>query len=125
MNHQVVKLSDYDIYQLSQGRIFIGPSNTKSSIGYLELNPHQQLDKHNRPAPEELIQIKGNSTMVLFDQEDNPQNIILNQGGYLKIPAHIFHIHSNLNNRKSLTLWKFEGDITNIINHIKSNFPKL
>jgi len=113
---KIFKLSDCEIKDLPQGRIFLGPSSEEISFGYLELNPNQALSKHNRPVDEELIQINGESVITLFPEE---KKITLNKGDYIKIPANKFHIHENKSSEKCLTLWKFEGDITEIINSIK------
>jgi len=43
----------------------------------------------------------------------------------LEIPAGQFHIYSNPTNNKSITIWKFEGDITGLIEDIRDNFKKI
>lgn len=117
------KYEECEIFKLPEGRIFIGPSNEDISFGYLELDSNQKLSKHNRPVDEELIQIEGETIITLFE-DDNPKEIILKKGDYIKIPAKTFHIHENRSSSKSLTLWKFEGDIREIINNITSSYPK-
>jgi len=117
------RFGECDAFKLPEGRIFIGPSDKKLSFGYLELASTKKLAKHNRPVDEELIQIEGESVMVLFDDKDSKE-IVLKKGDYLKIPANQFHIHENRSSSKSLTLWKFEGDIHEIIQNIKNSYPK-
>ena len=117
------KYEECEIFKLPEGRIFIGPSNEKISFGYLELNPNNKLNKHNRTVDEELIQIEGESIITLFN-DNNSKEIILKKGDYIKIPANQFHIHENRSSTKSLTLWKFEGDIQDIIDNIINSFPK-
>lgn len=113
-----------DIYELPEGRIHIGKSDEKISLGYLELYPSKKLQKHNRPVNEELVQIKGESVITLFNNH-SVEEIKLTQGDYLKIPAKKFHIHENRSSDKSLTLWKFEGDIREIINNIINSRKKI
>jgi len=124
MQEKPLKLEDCECYELDQGRIFIGPSNEKQSIGYLELNPNQQLTKHNRPVDEELIQIEGTSVVRIF-RSNSIEEVILLSGTTTKIPANKYHIHCNRTNKKSLTFWRFNGDITKIIEEIKKNNKKL
>lgn len=124
MQEKILKLEDCECYELPQGRIFIGPSNEKSSIGYLELNPNQQLTKHNRPVDEELIGIEGTSVVRIF-KSHSEEEVILLPGTATKIPANKYHIHYNRTSKKSLTFWRFNGDITEIIEEIKKNNKKI
>lgn len=118
------KIEDCEIYESSECRIFIGPSTKESSIGFLELNPRKKLSRHSRPVDEELVQIEGISTMTLFSSH-SVEEITLKKGDYLKIPANKPHIHENRSSGKSLTLWKFEGDITEVIEKIISASKKI
>ena len=114
-----MNLNDCGCYELPQGKIYIGRSDNKLSVGYLELEPHTELDRHSRPVDEELTQIDGVSVIVLDDKE-----IILRKGEKLIIPANVKHIHENRSDEKSLTFWSFEGDITNIINKIRNKYSR-
>ncbi len=107
---------NYEAYQIPQGIMTIIQSNKELSVGLLELNPNQKLTKHNRPVNEELLQLTG-TTEIIKDNE----TIILQPGDRLKIPAEEYHIHSNPSHKTSVTLWKFKGDITEIINNIRRN----
>jgi quercetin dioxygenase-like cupin family protein len=104
--------------KLSQGAIYLGPSDQKRSVGYLELNPHSSLSLHNRPAQEQLTQIKGQCNIVIFNNNKGETNI-LKQGNIITISPSIWHIHTNPYNEISLTYWDFDGDIRKIINDIK------
>ncbi len=107
-----------EIYELAQGKIGIFHSDKNLSFGFLELENKQKLDKHSRPVNEELIQIYGTSKIFLFENNET-KSIILNKGEKTLIPANIEHIHANELNDISITFWKFEGDITKIINNIR------
>lgn len=111
-----------EIYQLPQGKITINSCDKNSSIGLLELDPNQALEKHNKPVDEELVQIQGSCVMRLFNDDKLTKEVILNEGDKLIIPANQFHIHSNSFNEKSLTSWKFEGDIVDVIENIRNSF---
>ncbi len=113
------------IYQTKQGKITICCSDKNLSIGLLELNPRNVLLKHNRPVIEELVQVCGSSIIKLFENGKIEKKIILNNGDKIKISANQYHIHSNPTNKESITLWKFEGDITKIIKDIEENNKKI
>lgn len=112
-----------EIYKLPQGKIIVSFSDKNLSIGLLELDSYQELEKHNRPVNEELVQISGSCLIKLYNNE-LVEEVILNEGEKLVIPANQFHIHSNPSNNKSITLWKFEGNIVDIIKNIKKNYSK-
>lgn len=114
-----------EIYELPQGKITIGFCDENLSIGLLELNPNQELSKHNRPVAEELVQIHGTCVMKLFDGDKLVKEVSLNEGEKLEVPANQFHIHSNPTNKKSITLWKFEGNIAGVIENVRDNFKKI
>ena len=105
--------------EIPQGALYLGPSNKKQSVGYLELKPHTSLTLHNRPAKEKLTQIKGSCIMVIYWAKPRKM-ITLEKGNTLLIePARTWHIHSNPFDRISLTHWDFDGDITKIIKEIR------
>lgn len=108
-----------EILKIPEGRIIIGFSDKSLSIGLLELNPGKELSKHNRPVKEELVQIKGNCLIKILDGD----KINLIEGKKLEIPARQFHIHSNPTPEKTLTLWKFQGDISEVIRKIREKSP--
>lgn len=105
--------------KLEQGFIYLGPSNKKQSVGYLELNPKTSLTLHNRPAIEKLTQVKNKGQIVSYENESG-KIITLNEGDSYSIsPAGTWHIHTNPFETVSLTYWDFEGDITEIIEAIR------
>mgnify|MGYP001588871260 CR=1 FL=1 len=114
-----------EIYELPQGKITISFCDKNLSIGLLELSPNQALEKHNRPVDEELVQIHGSCVMKLFDGDKLVKEVPLNEGEKLEIPANQFHVHSNPTNGKSITLWKFEGNIVDVIENIRNSFKKI
>ncbi|MDO8611017.1 MAG: hypothetical protein Q7R95_10860 [bacterium] len=105
---------------LPQGAIYLGSSDEKKSVGYLELNPHTSLNIHNRPAIENLTQIKGKSNMVIYN-ENKSETFLLHQGSKLKIKPEKWHIHVNPYNEVSLTYWDFDGDIRKIIDNVRKS----
>jgi len=110
--------------KIAQGFIYLGPSNERQSVGYLELNPKTSLTLHTRPAVEKLTQVKGKCDMIVFDGGNKPVNVggrivLLNEEGKLVMKPDTLHIHSNPYDEKSLTYWDFDGDIREIIEAIR------
>lgn len=114
-----------EIYRLAQGLIAITHYDRNLSVGVLELEPKQELSRHNRPVDEELVQIYGSSTMKIFEGDNLIKDIVLKKGERVVIPANQYHIHSNPTGEKSITLWKFEGDIVEVIENIRKGCKKV
>lgn len=109
-----------ETHQIQEGELIICHSDKDSSCGFLKLNGNQELEKHNRPVDEELVQLSGKSTIKLFNDRDMTKEIELTKGSKFTVPANQYHIHSNNNDIESITLWNFEGDIVNIIEKIRN-----
>ncbi len=120
MKYNFLDISKFEAITLSEGTIFLGPSDSKQSIGFLRLLPHSALAKHNRPVAEWLVQVEGESTIVLYEEDIEIQKVQLKRGNTLLISANQFHQHINISNEESLTSWRFNGDIINIIDAIKN-----
>ena len=116
-----IKPENCEAKTLPQGIIYLGPSTLKQSIGFLKLLPGKQLAKHNRPVDEKLKQIKGSCVTELYDGNKLIQEVTLEEGDELIIPANQYHIHKNPFKNESLTYWQFDGDITEIIKSIKKS----
>ncbi|MCD6229948.1 MAG: hypothetical protein J7K00_04035 [Candidatus Diapherotrites archaeon] len=112
---------EFEKYNIAQGSIMIAFSDEKLSVGTLELDPKQELSKHNRPVPKSLFQLTGKCVMKLFEENEAVKEVVLNEGESIDIPPHKFHIHANPFDEVSVTFWKASGDITGIINSIREN----
>ena len=115
----------FEIYQLPQGKIVINYSDKNLSIGLLQLNSHQALVKHNRPVIEQLVQVAGICVMKLFEGEKMVKEVTLHENEILTIPAHQYHMHTNPTDEISITMWKFEGDIREVLDKIRESNPKI
>ena len=115
----------FEIYKLPQGKIVISYSDKHLSIGLLQLKPHHELTKHNRPVTEQLVQVEGTCIMKLFEGDTLVQEVTLHENEALTIPAHQYHMHTNPTNNISVTLWKFEGDIAEVLTIIRNTNPKI
>jgi quercetin dioxygenase-like cupin family protein len=112
---------NFEKYNLEQGNIMIAFSDKNISVGTLEIKPKMELTKHNRPVLESLFQLKGKCLMKLFNEDNSIKEIILNEGDSIDIPTYKYHIHSNPFNETSITFWKANGDITEIIDNIRKS----
>ena len=110
-----------EIYEIPQGKIVVAHSGKKLSVGLLVLKSNQELDKHKRPVMEQLTQIKGKCKIRLMEGEELVDQVILKEGDQLEIPSSQFHVHSNPFDEESVTLWKFEGNIAEVIDGIRKN----
>lgn len=106
--------------QLPEGTIYICESDSMHSVGFLRLNPNQKLAKHNRPVEEWLVQIEGASVVILYKDDKIDDEIRLKRGDSLRIPENQYHQHTNPENQECLTSWHFDGDITKVIEVLRS-----
>lgn len=104
----------FEIIKFSHGELVIAKSGKNFSTGLLHLRPKSSLEKHNRPVDEQLVQIYEASVIKLYDGEGY-QEVELKEGDDLLIPANQYHMHTNPTDSDSITAWRFDGDITEII----------
>ncbi|MCH7951325.1 hypothetical protein IH980_01120 [Patescibacteria group bacterium] len=70
---------------------------------------------------EKLTQVKGKCDMIVY-KDSKGEIITLNEGDTLTIePAGTYHIHNNPYDEASLTYWDFDGDITHLIEQLRSS----
>jgi quercetin dioxygenase-like cupin family protein len=101
-------------------------SDENLTTGVMEIPAGAELPKHNRPkAFENLIQVSGKCLMKVFYDTDNVIEHILEVGDSLRMEKGQYHIHSNPYSETSYTLFKAEGDITEIMKVLRSNFTRL
>ncbi len=102
-------------------------SDENFTTGVMYLPPHSELPKHNRPkAFENLKQIAGKCNMTIFDPEgDGSFDKLLSPGDELRMEKGQFHIHANPFEEKSYTLFKAEGDITEVMRALRENFMRI
>jgi quercetin dioxygenase-like cupin family protein len=107
--------------KIPQGEIMIAFSDENLSVGTLEINPNQELSKHDRPVLESLFQLRGKCMIKLFGEDGSVKEMVLGEGESMDIPPKSQHMHTNPFDEVSLTFWKASGDITEIINKIREN----
>lgn len=116
-----------EIYELENGnaKFYFSHSDNEFTTGVLVLRPGVTLSKHNRPlAVENLTQISGKCLMTLFNENNESKEIELTIGEGLRMPKGQWHIHANPYEEVSVTLFKAEGDISEIMNNIRHSNKK-
>lgn len=109
-----------------KSRFYFSHSDECYTTGVLVLQPGASLAKHNRPqAVENLTQISGKCLMTLYDAQDKPTEIELNPGEGVKMPKGQWHIHANPYDQVSITAFKADGDILDIMKAIREGNEKL
>lgn len=110
----------FEVLKFEKGKLVISKTDKDFSTGMLHLMPGASLEKHNRPVDEQLVQVRGKCVMRLYDGEKF-EEVELNEGDDLLIPAKKFHMHTNPFDTDSVTAWRFDGDITKVIKGQRKN----
>lgn len=90
--------------------------------------PGSELPKHNRPkAFENLKQIAGKCKITVFDLENENESYekVLDPEDEIRMEKGQYHIHANSFDEKSFTLFKAEGDITDIVQALRESFERV
>lgn len=111
----------------NQVRFCFSHTGSDFTTGVMVLQPGAELPKHNRPlAFENLLQLHGNCKMILLDEAGAEQTIHeLKPGDILNMDKGQWHIHSNPGGELSYTLFKADGDITEILANLRSTFKQV
>lgn len=113
-------LQQSEAITLPEATIYILHADKTKSLGFLRLQPNSELNRHNRPVEEWLVQVEGTSIINLYEDNKLIRQVVLNRGDNLKIPANQYHQHANQTDDESLTSWHFDGDIMSIIEQLRS-----
>lgn len=113
-----------EAYNLPEGVITVSYCDKDLSIGTLTLEPGKELERHNRPVKEELLQIKGKGGLRIFEDGES-REVIFEEGDTFEIPANKDHQHINPSGEESVVMWKFEGDIAEIVQDIRDKFEEV
>ena len=102
-----------------KARFYFSHSDKNVTTGVLVMEPGKALVKHNRPcAIENLTQVYGKCLMTLFDDDNKTKEYELVIGEGVKMPKGQWHIHANPYDEISITIFKADGDIVDIVKHI-------
>ncbi len=120
-------MTPFEIWRDPKTRVifYFSHSDENLTTGVMEIPPETELPKHNRPmAYENLVQISGKCNMKVFAEEKVSEKV-LKVGDKLRMEKGQFHIHSNPFKETSYTLFKAEGDITEIMAILRENFERI
>jgi quercetin dioxygenase-like cupin family protein len=108
-------------------RFCFSHSDGQFTTGVMILKSNAELPKHNRPlAFENLLQVSGVSMMSLLDEDGELQNSYeLRPGTALRMEKGQWHIHANPFEEESVTLFKAEGDITDVIKKLEATYTQI
>ena len=121
-------MKQIETYESQDGgvRFYFSHSDKNFTTGVMVIRPHYELPKHNRPfAIENLVQISGESIIKLFSDETNYTEHLLKPSDNLQIPLGQYHIHANTTDIESATLFKAVGDITVVMDNIRSGYKPI
>lgn len=109
-----------------KARFYFSHSDNNLTTGVLVLQPRSALPKHNRPhAIENLTQICGKCLMTLFDDNSELKEIEITVGEGIKMPKAQWHIHANPYKEVSITLFIAQGNILDIMKHLRETNTKI
>lgn len=117
-----------EIYESPDGssRFYFSWSDDKLTTGVLVLQPGAALPKHQRPhAIENDVQVIGKCLMTIFDGKDNKKEVEILEGEGVRIPKGQWHIHGNPYDTVSVTLFKAEGDILEVMRLLRETYKKV
>jgi hypothetical protein len=109
----VLDIAKSEAIRVTGGTVYVCHSDEKLSVGFLRLEPHESLAKHNRPIKEWLV-VEGVSVVNLYDNNELVEAATLKRGDSL-LTAKQFRQHTNAGDAELLTSWHFDGDITEVI----------
>ncbi|HUB94255.1 MAG TPA: hypothetical protein VMB52_07175 [Verrucomicrobiae bacterium] len=110
-----------------EARFCFAHVGTDFSTGVLLLKSGAELPKHHRPlAYENLFQIEGRSQVILLSEEGSVEATHdLTPGTSLQMKKGQWHIHSNPFPEPSVTQFKADGDITEIVEQMRHKYTKI
>lgn len=121
-------MSAFEVWQDPATKVifYFSHSDENFTTGVMIIPPGAELPKHNRPkAFENLVQVSGTCLMKLFDEDGEATDHVLEVGSTLRMEKGQFHIHSNPYDEASATLFKAEGDITEVVKVVRETFERV
>lgn len=105
-------------------RFYFSHSDKEFTTGTLVLKPDTELTRHNRPlAFENLVQVSGTCQLTLTSEAGEVEaSYDLRPGMAIRMKKGQWHIHANPFEEESVTLFKAEGDITEIVETMRHKY---
>lgn len=121
-------MSAFEVWRDSSTSVvfYFSHSDETFTTGVMLIPPDSALPKHNRPlAYENLIQLSGKCKITVFDTQDHGTDHILSVDDSFRMEKGQYHIHANPFDEPSLTFFKAEGDITEIVKVLRESFERV
>jgi quercetin dioxygenase-like cupin family protein len=116
----------FEIWEDPKGvaRFHFAHTGKDFTTGVLTLKPDAELPRHNRPnAEENLLQISGVCQITLYSEDGDLQaSYKLYPGMHLKMKKGQWHVHANPFEEESVTQFKAEGDIREVVAKMRDTF---
>ena len=125
----MAKVSAFEVWESPDGqaRFCFSHSDGVFTTGVLILQPGCELPKHNRPlAVESLVQLSGRSTIKLLDDDgilDSERTLLPADG--IAMEKGQWHIHANPFDVESTTMFKADGNITDIVAELRRTYTEI
>ena len=105
-------------------RFCFSHTDEHQTSGVMILAPHTELPQHNRPlAFENLLQVSGTCSMRLVEESGHLQTEYeLKPGAGLRMEKGQWHIHANASDEPSVTMFKAEGNIEEVMAKLRQTF---
>ena len=121
-------MSPFEVWKdVNTGVVFyFSHSDAQLTTGVMMIPAGTSLPKHNRPyAYENLVQVSGKCLITVFDSSDKPTEHELDGATTLRMDKGQYHIHANPYEEPSYTLFKAEGDITEVMKVLRATFERI
>ena len=111
-------------FELDLGKVSIAFSDKNLTVGVFEVKAGHGLPHKCDQARQSLLQLKGKCLLKFYEKEGGqPKEVVLKAGDSFEIPAGAFHEFQAAFKEDSFTLWKAEGDVTDMVDRLRGNNP--
>ena len=119
----------FEIWEDPSGhaRFYFSYISPEFTTGTLVLKPDTELPRHHRElAFDNLVQVSGTCQLTLTnDAGDIEASYELRPGTAIRLPKGQWHIHANPYEEESVTLFKAEGDATEMVQMMHHKYTKI
>lgn len=113
-----------DAYEFDGGNLAISELTDVRSSGALTLYAGGSTDRYTRHVSEQLLQVSGSVTLRLF-YDEGPEDVTLEEGDHYVVPAGLEHQFSNDSDDASVTLWRYDGDVLDVMDRLTDEYEPM
>ena len=121
----MIEPEDCQAYQMPEGLLLIGRSDPFVSQGFFDISPEMTVPKRSRPVDGLFKQITGKAILKVYDGSVVKEEKALEQGQSFRIEANQEYSIANPSQARSVVYWRFDGDITPILDKMRKELPAL